>query len=222
MGRNAAVIAARQIEAQAQFVSGLTCSVPVYKVVDALGDQQWVVNVYIGPPAPNSTNIIYDVPIAPYALNLVANLNSPVMMQVSKQGLYTIIGAAQILPAGAQTPSGSILTPTYQEIQYNLAELRLTFIADIDYELEPWGEKHWAEPGLPWQQISASDAFGFQVMGPDLGPPSLLDPTAATITTTRHVQLTLRAWGPGGDPDALIWGTTPWGAPLVKTIELVN
>jgi hypothetical protein len=223
--RNPNIAGRKELVAHRRFVTGVTASVPAYKEVDQAENKEWLVDVYIGPLEDVTQNIIRDVPIAPYARQLIGDVRQPVLLERSKQGKYSVIGRSKELPAGFQLPEGSILEPTYHRIEYNYSKLRLSYVADLDYELEAWGAKEWEDPGLPWQAVTVSNAFGRAIIGPgvaaeDLAP--LVDPVPVTTTTTKHLLVKPFTWGPGGDPDALVWGTTPWGAMNQKTLELVE
>jgi hypothetical protein len=216
--RNVNQAGRREVEEHRRNVAGVTASLPSYKVVDLAGHKEWVIDVYLGPLELVEKNILRDVPIAPYARHLVGGIRIPVELQRSKQGRYTVVGRSKEMPAGAQPPDGSILEPTFQEIKVNLADLGLLWIPDLDWTVEPWGEKIWSDE--PWQKISATDAFGNPVVGEDAEPEiELYQPGALRTTKTRHVVLGLKTWGPLGHPDALRWGIDPWGAPLQKTVE---
>lgn len=217
--KNEAYAARRELRAHRRFVTGVTASLPLYKVIDGIGNKEWVVDVYLGPLQETDINVLHDVLLASTARQTVAKIRQPVLMERSKQGKYTVVGRSDTMPAGAQMPEGSVLEPTYHRIEYNLAELGTEFIADITYTHERWGEKVWGD-GKPWKEIRGYDAFGNQVIGSDLAPedaPALLSTTPFTTTKTRHVILTKRGWG-GADP--LRWGTDPWGAALQKFVEL--
>jgi len=223
MARNVALFGRRELEAHRKIVSGVTVSPPEYKVVDGAGNKEWTVDVYIGPPERiDAINVVRDVPVAPYAKQLVSGMRVPVMMERSRQGKYTVIGRTKVMPSGAQTPDDSILEPTYHEITYNLAELGLLFLADLDWKGEKWGEKIWGATGTVWKGYTATDAFGYQVVGPDADPAAApaVQPTPAKVTTTRHVRIGKRPWGSG--PDHFRWGIDRWGAPLQKVLELTT
>jgi len=221
--KNVALAARRELEAHRVFDTGVTASRPAYKAIDTLGNQDWVVDVYAGPLDPSGLNIIRDVLIAPYARQLVTDARQPILMERSLQGKYTVVGRAKVMPSGAQMPEGSILEPTYNRIEYNLADLGLMFVADLDVDAEAWGDKNWGEQGKPWQQLQFTDAFGNIVVGDGIDPASIppaLVPAPISTTTTRHVILTSKTWGPGGDPHALAWGTDEWGAADQVLVEL--
>ncbi len=228
MGRNAAIIGRREVEAHRRVLPGVTASVPRYLVVDSAGNKEWLVDVYIGPivtdPEPN---IMKNVPIAPYAKQLIGDIRQPVALCQSKQGKWTVVGREKLLSAGAQDPDGSILEPTNHEVQYNLAALGLTFIADVDYVLAPYqadpGDEYQALPTDPHQVVDAFDAFGFQVLGPAAAAQKdLVDPVQQTVTTTKHTVLQMAKYGPFGDPDALQWGVSEYQPAVQKQIELVT
>ena len=215
MARNVAQFGRRELYAHRRFVTGITASVPAYKEMDIAGHKEWVVDVYIGPLETLTANVIKDVPIADVAKNLVTDMRKPVLLERSKQGKYTVIGRAKEIPSGAQMPDETILEPTYNEVKHNLADLRLLFIADLDFELEPLqedpdlitGTELQADPEEPLQVVRATNAFGRPVLGPDAeNPPPLLDPVPASTTKTRHVVITPAKFGPYGDPLAMKWG----------------
>jgi hypothetical protein len=220
VGNNVALFGRRELQAHRRFVTGVTASVPTYKEVDSLGNKEWVVDVYIGPLDHVGANIVKDVPISPFARQLVGDVRQPVLLERSKQGRYTLVGRSKTMPAGAQMPEGSILEAHYRRNEFNLTELGIRFIADLTYELEAWGEKPWGQVDKPWQDIRAWDAFGNQVMGGDVDPddvPPLLNTNPISRTTTRHVVIVRKGWG---GADALVWGTDPWGATMQKIVEL--
>ncbi len=213
--KNLAGVTRRELQAHRRFVTGLTASYPAYKAVDAVGNKEFVADVYIGPLLQVELNIIRDVPVAKYAQNLVTGVRVPVLLERSKQGKYTVVARADTQPPGAQSPDGSILEPTYNQIEYNLAELDVLHVADITYQKEKWGAKPWGDPGKPFQDVIGTDAFGNQVMGGDIDPdsvPAQIQLTPVTVTKVRHVVITRKTWGPIGDVHALRWGVDPWGA----------
>lgn len=223
--RNAALAARKELEAHRQFDNGVTASAPSYKAIDTVGNQDWVVDVFLGPININPTNIARDVLIAPYARQLVTDARQPVLLERSLQGKLTVVGRGKIMPGGAQMPEGSILEATYNRIEYNLADLRLMFIADLDIDAEAWGDKNWAENGKPWQQVTLTDAFGNVVVGDGVDTAAISPqfvPSPVATVTTRHVILTVKTWGPGGDPHALSWGVDEWGAPDQILSELTS
>jgi hypothetical protein len=222
--RNIAQIARREVEAHRRKLSGITAEKPRYKVVDPNGSKEWVVDVYLGEAKDaDHKNIVRDCPIAPIAKNLVTDVRQPVELERSKQGKFTVVGRSKYVPAGTQTPQGSILEPNYHEIEVNLAQLGLLWIADLDYELEAWGERTWGEPGKPFQMIRAFDAFGVQVLGPEVDaedvPPALhLEPKKTTAT--KHLVIKRKPWGHG--PDAFKFGKDRWGAMSEKVLEVTE
>ncbi len=221
--KNVALAARRELEAHRVFDNGVTASRPSYKEIDSVGNKDWVVDVYLGPLDSMSLSIARDVLIAPYARQLVTDVRQPILLERSLQGKYTVVGRAKVMPSGAQMPEGSILEPTYNRIEYNLADLKLMHVADLDVDAEAWGDKNWGEPGKPWQQIQFTDAFGNVVVGDGIDPatiPPALAPEPISTTTTRHVILTAKTWGPGGDPHALAWGVDDWGAADQVLVEL--
>jgi hypothetical protein len=223
--RNVAVAGRRELEAHRLFDFGVTASKPAYKAIDDIGNKEWVIDVYLGPLDPKNLNILKDCLISPYARQLVTGFRQPVLLERSKQGKFTVVGRAKTMPSGAQTDLGSILEPTYHRIEYNLASLGLMFVADLDVGLERWGVKAWGAPGKPWRQVTLTDAFGNVVMGDGIDPadvPEELQPAPLVKTTTKHVVLTLKTWGPAGDAHALIWGKDPWGAADAHEVSLTT
>lgn len=215
MAKNIALFGRRELHAHRRLVTGMTAGVPVYKEMDRAGNKEWVVDVYVGPAEASSVNVIHDCPIALYAKNLVTDIRQPVQLERSKQGKYTVVGRAKVVTAGSQLPDETILEPTYHEIKHNLADLRLLFVADLDYHLEPFQEDPDPDTGTPLQAdedeplqvIRATDAFGREVLGPDAeDPPPLLDPVPASTTTTRHVVIQPAQFGEYGNPLAMKWG----------------
>ena len=221
--RNIAQIGRRELVAHRRFVTGVTATVPAYKEVDSVGNKEWVVDVYIGPLDVQEPNIVREVPIAPYARQVVGDIRQPVLLERSKQGRYTLVGRAKTMPAGAQTPEGSILEPTYHRIEHNLAQLKATFIADLTYQLEGWGHLVWGEEDKPWQEVLAFDAFGNQVLGEGADEEiAQLSLEPIKITTTRHYVLTLRGWGLPAAEGGFRWGVDAWGAGYQKLVELTS
>ncbi len=223
--RNVAQLGRRELEAHRDLVTGVTASVPAYKAADVAGNKEWVVDVYLGPFEQVEAAIIRDVPIAPYAKELVGDVRQPVQLFRSKQGKYTVTGRAKILTAGAQMPDGSIAEPTYHKGVYNLAELDLAFVSDLDYTLQALGDRTQlqADEATPLQAVRAYDAFGFQVLGPELSEEILaggrFDVVGQKTTTTRHMVLVLSTLGPAGDPGAMSWGTGPLQTSLPRIVE---
>jgi len=209
--RNIGAVSKRELYAQRWMVTGVTASVPSYKEMDSAGHKEWVVDVYIGPLDTQTTNIVVDVPIAPYAKQLVTGVRQPITLARSKQGKYTVIGRAKILAAGAQMPDESILEPTYHEVKHNLAQLDLLFVADLDYALEPFqlneDTAFQADPDAPFQIVTATDAFGRQVAGPDAEEgQEVFAAEPQTVTTARHTVFFPAQFGPYGNEDAMRWG----------------
>jgi len=221
--KNLALLGRRELVAHRRFVTGVTASIPAYKEVDSLGNKEWVVDVFIGPLDVAEPNVIFNVPIPPYARQVIGQIRQPVLLERSKQGKYTVIGRAKELPAGAQMPEGSILEPTYHRIEHNLAQLGVLHIADIDWSLQGWDTEPW-DMGV-WQAITGQDAFGNLVVGPDVAAedvPTQLDPEPDIVTTTKHTILTLRTWGNPNEPGGFRWGTDPWMASYLKVVELIE
>jgi hypothetical protein len=221
--KNLALLGRRELVAHRRFVTGVTASVPAYKEVDEVGNKEWVVDVYIGPMDVAEPNVAFNVPVAPYARQVVGDIRQPVLLERSKQGKYTVIGRAKELPAGAQMPEGSILEPTYHRIEHNLTQLRSLFIADITWTLQGWDVEPWDEG--PWQEIRGEDAFGNVVVGSEI-PAEDVPPQISTETEgekkARHVVLTLRSWGNPQDPGGFRWGIDPWMASYQKIVELTE
>lgn len=227
MARNVGLFGRRELRAHERFLPGVTASIPVYRIIDTAGNKEWTVNVYLGPLTSDpAVNIIQNVPIAPYAKNLVTDIQQPVTIQRSKQGRWTVVGREKVLAAGAQAPEGTILEPTFHSIDYNLAALGLSFIADVDYFLEPLQTSPTtplqAVPTEQLQNIAIYDAFGKHVFGE--GAPiqiPLLDPAPDFTTTTRHTVLKMAQLGPPGNPDAMEFGVSELQPARPKIIEMV-
>ncbi len=219
--RNIARISRKEIIAHRQFETGMTASVPTCKIMDALGNKAWVADVYLGPATGNNVSVLKDVLIASTAKQLIGDIRQPVRLERSKQGKYTIVGRAEFIPAGAQSPEGSILEPTYRETSVNLADLDLLFLADLDYEVEPFGEGVFGEEGRALERINAWDAWGNQVMGEDVDPesiPPMLSATPRKVAVTRHVLVSLKPFG-GIAEENFVYGVGAVGASYQKTIE---
>lgn len=215
--RNIAQISRREIEEHRKTQNGITAEKPRYSVVDQAGAKEWVVDVYLGMTDAGNPTIVRSCPIAPIAHELITDVRQPVELERNKQGKLTVVGRAKVVPAGTQTPEGSILDPSYQEVRPNLAELGLLWIADLDYGLEAWGVKPWGDPGKPWRRITITDAFGHVIAGEDTDPedvPVLFSTEPATTTTTRHTRIRRIPWG------SRPWGAFPWGGHEQTTIEL--
>jgi hypothetical protein len=229
MARNVALVSRREIIAHRRLVNGVTASVPAYSAVDTAGNKEWVVDVYIGPLQGES--ILKAVPIVPAAKNLITDIRQPVQLERSKQGKYTVVGRAKVMSAGVQTPEGTILEPTFREYEVNLAELRLTHVADLDYSVSVYqadpGQEYQADPEQAFQQIAATDAFGHPVLGPDAEADPCGSADAVSLTPirygkTRHVRIAMAKYGPKGDPLAMSWGdpTKPYQPAVQEVIEL--
>lgn len=213
--RNIAQIGRRELEAHRRSINGITAEKPRYAVVDSQDHKEWVVDVYVGPLEQDQPNIIRNVPIAPYARNLIGDVRQPVELERSKQGHYTVVGRAKVVPAGTQTPEGSILDASYQEVRANLAQLGLLWTADLDVTRVPWGSRPWGE--FPWAEVEISDAFGAVLAGPDVDAedvPPMLAPAPAQRTKTKHTLIRRIAWG------SRPWGSFPWGGHEQTTVEL--
>jgi len=212
-------ISRREIEEHRKTRNGITAEQPRYVVVDQAGNKEWVVDVFLGMARTGQPSIVRACPIAPIAHELITDVRMPVELERNKQGKFTVIGRAKVVPAGAQMPDDSILNPTYQEVRPNLAELGLLWIQDVDLTLERWGEKAWGAPGKPWRRVTMKDAFGAEIIGPDTDPedvPPLLSLTPTTSIVTRHTKLARIPWG------SRAWGSWPWGGHEQITIELVE
>jgi len=229
MARNIAVFSRRELEAHRQFVSGVTASAPRYEPVDGAGNKEWIVDIYIGPlevqAAEGLANIVRNVPIAPYARQRVTDIRQPVTMERSKQGKYTVVGRSKILPSGTQLQGESIFEPTYHEVKHNLADLKLLWVADLDFELEPLQSSPTtplqASASEPLQVVKAYDGFGKQAVGPGASCGNeAIDPVAGSTTTTRHVRITPAKFGPKGDPLAMDWGVGPLQPFFQEIVEL--
>lgn len=213
MVKNLALFGRRELTAHRRFVTGVTASVPKYKALDSDENKEWVVDVYLGALGTEETNVVVDVPIAPYARQLITDIKQPVTLERSKQGMYTVIGRAKIMTAGAMGSEGSIDEPTYHQVSHNLANLQLRFIADLDYVLESLqasaGTQLQADVDEPLQVVRAYDAFGNQVIGPEADDaPELLATEAEEVVVTRHVRIMMAKFGPKGDPLAMDWGVS--------------
>jgi hypothetical protein len=226
MARNVGLSGRRELIAHRRFVTGVTASLPIYQ--DVNGSLEWTVDVYIGPLERVELNVIKKVPISPIARHLVSDIRQPITLERSKQGKYTVVGRAKTMPSGGQALDGSIFEPTYHSVKYNFAELGLSFLADVDYELSPLqdgaGDCWQNDPGDCFQDIKIFDAFGKQVGGPGavVNPPAIA-PVPSTEVITRHVVIDVACWGEFGNPDALQWGTgTELQPSIQKIVELVE
>lgn len=194
--RNIAQISRRELVAHRPFDVGLTASVPVYKAIDEAGHKEWVVDVYFGPGRNGEPGVLKDIIVAPNATKLIGDIRQPVRLERSKQGKFTVVGRAKIIPAGAQMPDGSILEPSYHEVKVNLADLDLLFIPDLDFEIAKYGVGDYGVGD--YAAIKAFDAFGYQVMGDgaESVPAELgLEPTRKV--TTKHTAIRIRPYGEG-------------------------
>ena len=218
MARNIAQVSRKELIAHRRFVTGITADKPRYKEVDASGAKEWVVDVFLGPLELVEKNILREVPVAKIAQELVSDIRQPVLLERSAQGRYTVIGRAKEIPAGAQMPEGSILEPTFHDIRVNLADLGLLHLADLDWTLSPMSDLPEAETH---QVIRAFDAFGHQVVGPEVdNPPPAYAPAPIKTVTTRHTVFVRARYGPKGHPDAMVWGQGPYQPTLAKIVEL--
>lgn len=245
MAKNVALFGRRELQAHRRLVTGVTASPPAYIEVDSAGNKEWCVDVFIGPTATEDLNIAKACPIAPYARELVTDIKQPVLLERSKQGKYTVIGRAKVLPAGIQFDEGDVEEETFHLVRHNLADLRVRFIADLDYVLEEYQETpdtpYQADEDEPYQVLKAYDAFGNQVIGPgavapdggadgDLPPPpgggagyspapgkgALYGGTPSKTTTKTGVSAMPAKYGPYGDPDAMVWGESEYQPMIYK------
>jgi hypothetical protein len=213
--RNIAQISRREIEVHRKDIVGITAEAPRYAVVDQAGHKEWVVDVYLGPLDRGQPSIARACPIAPIAHELVTDVRQPVKLERDRQGKFTVVGRSKFVPAGTQTPDGSILEARYQEVKPNLAALGLLWVADLDYERTAWGSKPWGDFG--WGELTITDAFGAVVMSPESEPdeiPAMYAPTGTRTLVTRHTKIARIPWGDRG------WGEFPWGGHEQTTIEL--
>lgn len=247
MARNVALFGRRELQAHRRWVTGVTASPPAYIEVDGAGNKEWVVDVFIGPTTAEDLNIVKACPIAPYARLLVTDIKQPVMLERSKQGKYTVVGRAKVLAAGIQFEEGDIEEENYHLVRHNFADLRVRFIADLDYVLEELqvdeDTELQADEDEPLQTVKAYDAFGNQVIGPgavtpdggadgDSPPPpgggdgyspapgkgALYGGTPYKTTTTTGVSAMPAKLGPYGDPDAMTWGESVLQPMIYKKI----
>lgn len=229
--RNIAQVSRRELEAHRTLVNGVTASVPAYTEVDTAGNKEWLVDVYIGPLL--GISILRNVPIVPAAKENVTDMRQPVQLERSKQGKYTVVGRAKVMSAGMQTPEGSVLEPTYREIEVNLAALQCEFIADLDYTVTVFqideDEELQADEDEELQPVSAVDAFGQAVLGPDVDDDLVtaevldqLSPEPVEAAKTRHVRVDVATLGPPGDPLAMTWGDPdlPFQPAVSEVVEL--
>lgn len=224
--RNIANVSKREIFTRRRLVNGVTASVPMYTVVDGAGQKEWTVDVYIGPYVDQS--IIFAVPIVPAAKQNITDIRQPVQLERSTQGKYTVVGRAKVMSPGVQTPDGSILEPTFREVEVNLAELELSFIADLDYQISRYqstpSQQYQSSPDQPFQTVTATDAFGHPVLGDDAdcGSPDAVTLAPTSRAVTRHVLITMATYGPPGDPGAMSWGdpNKPYQPAVQRVIEL--
>jgi len=208
--RNVALVAKREILDKAIIVNGVTASVPAYKPMDTAGNQEWVVDVYIGPLLDQS--IIYDCLITPAAKQLITDIRQPVQLERSKQGTYTVVGRAKIISAGVQLPDGSITEPNFRELEVNLAQLSILHVADLDYEAEELQPEKTdvlqATEDEPLQAITVTDAFGEEVTDEgDCADSGLALMDGIKNGKTRHVRIAMATLGPYHADGAMQWGT---------------
>lgn len=224
MARNIGLFGRRELIAHRSTVDALTASAPAYKVVDSDGNREWLVDIYFGPAEEGQQRVLKDVPIASYARELITGANVPVLLDRSRQGRYTVIGRAKIQPAGSQTEEGSILDPTYHYVECNYAELGALHAADLDWSVQDFvtDPEHPFVPDdeTPFVVLRAENAFGRQVYGPEVTDPAeQTSPVPVHRTTTRHVKIGIKAFGPPGDPGAIEWGVDPFVVPYYQTVE---
>lgn len=170
MTDNIALVGRRELIAHRRFVTGVTVSVPQYIDVDGDGNKEWVVDVFLGPLEPIKDGILEDVIIAPIAKALVTDIRQPVVLERARDGRYQVTGRGKLMPAGLDI-GGGMPTETYVETRHNYADLRLRFLADLDWELEvlqgdplaPFQE----DEDEPFQLLRARNAFGRLVVGPE-------------------------------------------------------
>lgn len=217
--RNIARISRREIQAHRQIEIGLTASVPVQKEVDSLGHKEWVVDVYFAPVTGGPQSILKDILVAPTAKKLIGDIRQPVELHRSKQGKYTVVGRAKVVPSGAQMPDGSILEPNFHETKVNLADLGLLHIPDLDYEVGAVGDTAVGSGDV--QPIKAWNAFGNQVMGEGVEEedvPAELGLEPKKTTTTRHTIITIKPVG-GIPEEGYVYGVGAVAAPYLKVVE---
>ncbi|HLF95292.1 MAG TPA: hypothetical protein VJB14_17630, partial [Planctomycetota bacterium] len=183
-----------------------------YKDADGDGNKEWVIDVYLGAADGPDLNVVKDCPIAPYARELVTDLRLPVTIERSVEGKYTVIGRSKVIPAGA---NGDIDDPTYRLTMHNYADLRARHVADLDYTLEPYQASpvtpYQADPGEPYQAIRAFNAFGRQVLGPEVVESPKIQTQAKRRKTVRHVMAELAGYG-----------TTDWGVDVYQPTRLTT
>lgn len=197
MGRNVAVIGRREVEAHRQFVTGITACDPVWKEVDAAGNKGWVVDVFLDSGYEDLdgtiTGKLFDVSMSSQARQKVSEEGQPVVLERSKQMGWTVIGRADVVPAGFAI--GTIYEENYHRFQYNFRSLKLSHVPDLDWELETLGDavSRWnGGDESAFQLVRAWDAFGHQVLGPEvINPPQevqdRLSAQPKTKLTKRHL-----------------------------------
>lgn len=243
--KNIAQTGRRELEAHRRWVVGVTASEARYEVVDVDGAKEWVIDVYVGPLEHVTDNIVKSCLIASYARELVADAKQPVLLERSKQGKYTVVGRTSTMPAGVVFDS-EVTEPSFELVRDNLATLRLRFLPDLDWELEPFGgpgKKFRSSPDKPFQIVRAFDAFGVQMVGPEAAAPeeiadgsmprppgggagyspaaakgALYAPAPASAKTSKHTAIYKAKFGPKGDPDAMSWGVSVFRPTITKTI----
>jgi len=225
MARNVALFGRRELQVHRMYRTGVTASVPKYADIDGDNNKEWMVDVCLGSSEGPDVVVLRDVPIAPYAKQLVTGLADPVTLERSKQGKWTVVGRSKILPGGAQTETGSVFEPTYHLVKHNYADLRARHVADLDYQLEELQATPLtplqATPTEPLQEITATDAFGHQVIGGS-SDPQLFAIDAEQEVKTRHTRVILSKLGPKGDPLAMDWGVSALQFTILDVVELVE
>ncbi len=239
MPTDIAIIGQQDIEAQREFMTGMTETSPKLEVLDERQppSEVWVVDVFIGipekagkqdPADDEDDDVLRSVPIAQYARQNVTDEGIPVLMHRSKQGKFTVIGRAMTVPAGFAF--GDVFEKNLHIRRVNYASLRLGWLVDLDYTFETLQQgptdKLQDDPTEPLQQLRAFDAFGHQVFGPEVtNPPletqQLLQPVPFEETHERHRTIKPSKLGPRGDPDAILFGTTELQITIVKSITAV-
>jgi hypothetical protein len=191
MARDISQIGRMEIEAHRRFAFGVTASEPEWKEVDLAGNKGWVCDVQMGVTIDDEEgveeNVIVDVPIATVARATVNDEHIPVVLERSKQVGWTVVGRSEMLPAG-YINSAVVLEDTYHRWRYNYRALRLAYIPDLDFTIETLGESvtRWNGGDVSRAQIvRAWDAFGHQVLGPEVTNPPARIQTKLSETPTR-------------------------------------
>ncbi len=201
MGRNIAQISRLEVEAHRQFALGITASDPEFKEVDGAGNKGWVIDVYTGPviddEAGTEDGILSDVPIASVARAVVGQKNIPVLLERSRQTGWTVVGRSETARAGYVL--GTVTEDNYHRRLYNYRALKLLHLPDLDFTVETFGAAtaRWkAGDTTEMQIVRATDAFGHQVMGPEVtNPPQKTQDklSAVPLTTGKSRHLVARA-----------------------------